>query len=161
VYVSSGSFSNAATADITGFTTTFLFYRVIIDAYRHSGTGSTVVTATLRTSSAAGTGGYYGAGWKTDYLAASGIVAARNNGTDFQIGTVYSQDRTTTTFVDVANVGQATFHPTLSGYYMDTAAAQNVTFGYQLAGSNNIDRIRIACAVNMTGKWRVYGYREP
>lgn len=161
VYVSSGSFSNAATADITGFTSTYKAYRVVIAPYRHTGTGATNVTATLRTSSGAASGGYYGASWYVSYNGGSGAQHGRNNGTDFFIGTVYDNARKSTTFLDINSVGASGFYPSVTGYFYDFANAYNVSFGYELSnGTNVIDRIRIACANNITGNWFVYGYRE-
>jgi hypothetical protein len=161
VYVSSGSFSNAATADITGFTSTYKAYRVVIAPYRHTGTGATNVTATLRTSGGAATGGYYGAGWYVSFTGGSGAVGARNNGTDTLVGTVFDQNRITRTFLEISSVGASGSYPSMTGYYYDFANAYNVSFGYELSNAGNtIDRIRIACANNMTGTWTVYGYRE-
>lgn len=161
-FVSSGSFSNAATVDVTGFSSTYKAYRVLIAPYRHSGTGATDVTATLRTSGGAATGGYYGAGWYVGFTGGSGAVGARNNGTDMIVGTVFDSNRTTRSFIDVGSVGASGLYPSVTGYYYDFANAYNVSFGYELSNAGNtIDRIRLACAVNISGEWRVYGYREP
>lgn len=162
VYVSSGSFSNAATVDVTGFTSTYKAYRVMFAPYRHSGSGAVVVTGTFRTSSAAATGFYFGAGWYVTYLATSGVTGARSTGADMVLGSVFDTARVTRTFMDVSDVGVSGFYPCVTGAFYDFSQAQNVTFGYELAnGGNVIDRIRFACATNMTGNWRVYGYREP
>jgi hypothetical protein len=162
VYVSGGTFTNVTTADITGFTTTYKYYRVIIAPYRHSGSGAAIVTATLRTSSGAATGNYYGAGWFVNYLGTSGAYATRNNAADIVLTTVLDNIRMSKTYVEIGNLNATGFYPSVTGQFYDFANAQNTTFGYELANSGNvIDRIRIACAVGITGDWRVYGYREP
>ena len=161
VYVSGASFSNAATVDATGFSSTYKAYRVMFTPYRHSGSGAVIVTATFRTSTGAATGGYFGAGWFVTYLGTSGATGSRNNGTEMVVGSVFDTARQTRTFLDVSDVGVSGFYPSVTGAFYDFSQAQNVTFGYELAnGTNVIDRIRFACASNMTGSWRVYGYRE-
>jgi hypothetical protein len=63
--------------------------------------------------------------------------------------------------LEISSVGASGYYPSMTGYYYDFANAYNVSFGYELSNAGNtIDRIRIACANNITGTWTVYGYRE-
>ena len=164
VYVSSGTFTNATTVDITGFVSDYTLFRVFYEAYRHSGTGLSDITATYRNSSTAMTAVYYGCAFYMNYVAGTGAIKARNAGADFYIGDVYTGTGATPTrcTFDVGGMNQTTLRPSVSGSFWSYGQTANVVFGYD-NNANNIapDRIRLSCAVGITGKWRVYGYREP
>jgi hypothetical protein len=162
VYVSSGSFSNSTSVDITGFTTLYKQFRVVISAGRNSGSGTANILATYRSSSTGLTSNYYGCGFYMNYLGGTGTIGARNNGADMQLADVYNPTTPTMITFDVAGMNTTTFRQTLSGSAYSYAQTANIVFGYDNnAGTLASDRIRITCTVGMDGFWRVYGYREP
>jgi hypothetical protein len=162
VYVSSGSFTNAATADITGFTTTYLTFRVVINVVRQTGSGTAAVTATLRDSTTGMATGYYGASYTLDYLGGAGVTAARNNGINMGLGSVVNQTSRSQMIIDISNMNQNSVNTCYTGVIYDGSQAGPTMVGYESSAKTVApDRIRLACAQNITGNWRVYGYREP
>lgn len=162
VYVSAGSFTNATTADITGFTTTYATFRLVINVIRHSGSGNSGVTATMRDATNGMTTGYFGGGYQITYLGGASVVGARNNAADFYLVTVVNQTSRCQITVDISNMNQATTNPCLAGVTYDGSQAGPAYIGYESSAKTlSPDRIRIACAVGITGNWRLYGYREP
>lgn len=160
-YVSGATFSNATTVDITGFTTTYSMYHVMLQVERHTGSGTNAVLATVRSSSAAGTN-YYGASLSANYLGTVAAVFTRNNGTDFYLGDVLSNIYSNYVSFDCGGFGAVGNNFQISGNYYNYPTTASITFGYEANDvTKNYDRIRFTCAVGMTGRWQVYGYREP
>ena len=160
--ISSASVSNATTVDITGFTTTYAQFRVIMDLARHSGTGGSTVTMTLRDASSGYSTGYYGGGVDMNYLGTVSSYGARNNGADMPIGAVYAPDSPLRAYFDVGGMNTSTSRTTLSGNSYDVPGTRNLAWGFEYAGGRTlvVDRIRLTCAVGMTGTWQLYGYRK-
>ncbi len=162
-YVGGASVSNVATIDVTGFTTTYNQFRVVYALTRHSGTGTSAITAQFRdATSGYTTTGYYGAGVTSNFTGTVASYAARNNAADFAVGNVYDNVATERGAFDVGGMNTMAVRPTVSGSVYDTATTAAITYGYEYAGGRTltIDRIRLSCAVGMTGTWRLYGYRQ-
>ena len=161
VYISSGSFSNAATFDVTGFTTTYQTFHAVLRVSRHSGTGASNLAAVFRDATTAFNTNYYGATWYVDYLSGSGATGARNSGADFYLSQVYDNGRFTNIGIRVAGMNQTADRPNVVWQTYNHGQTRMETGGYEHATNNNTDRFRVSCAVNVTGNWRLYGYREP
>lgn len=161
VYVSGASVSNVTTIDVTGFTTGYSQFRVIMNLARHSSVGGSTVTMTLRDASSGYTTGYYGGGVDMNYLGTVSSYGARNNGPDMPIGSVYSTDGLLRAYFDVGGMNTSSTRTTLSGNSYDIPGTRNLAWGFEYAGSRTlvVDRIRLSCAVGMTGTWQLYGYR--
>lgn len=161
VYVSGATVSNVTTADITGFTTAYSQFRVILNMARHSGTGGSTVTMTFRDASSGYSTGYYGGGVDMNYLGTVSSYGARNNGADMPIGSVYSPDGILRAYFDVGGMNSNAVRNTLSGNSYDVAGTRNLAWGFEYAGPRTIspDRIRLTCGVGISGTWQVYGYR--
>jgi len=161
VYVSGASFTNATSVDITGFSTTYAMYRVMLKVCRHTGSGTSSILATVRSSSAAGNN-YYGASLSCNYLSVVAAAVPRNNGTDFWLGDVLSNIYSNYVAFDTGGFGAVGNNFQISGNYYNYPTTASITFGYEANDvTKNYDRIRFTNAVGMTGKWQVYGYREP
>lgn len=163
VYVSGASFSNVATVDVTGFTTTYKTFRMVMNVVRHTGSGNAAVTATYRdATSGMTTSGYYGCGYQLTYLGGAAVTGARNNAADMYLTTVVNQISRNQVIIDISNMNQATVNPCYSGVCYDASQAGPTFLGFECAAKTlSPDRIRVACTQNITGDWRLYGYREP
>lgn len=161
VYISSGLPSNVGSFDITGFTSTYTQFRVVMWLTRTTGTGGTAVVATFRDASSGYATGYYGCGFSMNYLGTTGAANARNNAVDFSLGTVYDNVSPMRAYFDIGGMNATTYRPNLTGSLYDETSSANIVFGYEYAGARtlNIDRIRVTCSQNMTGGWTLYGYR--
>ena len=161
VYVSSGSFTNAASFDATGFTSTYAMFRLVLVVGRHTGSGASDITATVRDATSPYATGYFGASFEASYLATSAVVGARNNGVNFLCGAVNTAGGPNRVFLDVGGMNTTSSKFSISGTFYNFSPAAVTMIGYENTGlSLNLDRIRFACGVNMTGSWRLYGYRE-
>jgi hypothetical protein len=161
IFVSSGVVTNVTSLDVTGFTSTYTNFRVVLSLWRHSGTGSSDLSATYKNSSTTYTSGYYGAGYSIDYLSAAAAYGARNNGANIPLGAVYDNASPHRCWFDIGGMNTTAYRTTLTGAMYNIPTTANITFGYEYAGGRSIaiDTIRIACAVGVTGYWWVYGYR--
>jgi len=161
-FIASGSPTNVTTIDITGFTTAYQNFRVVFWLTRHSGSGASAITATLRDASTGYNTGYFGGGVSGNYLGTVASFGQRNNGADFSLGTVYDANSPTRVYFDVGGMNTTVYRTNVVGSGYDPSNTQMISFGYEYAGGRTIspDRIRVTCAVGMTGTWHLYGYRN-
>jgi hypothetical protein len=163
VYVSGATFTNVASFDITGFTNTYTFFQAVLRVFRTSGTGGAGITATVRdASSGYTTNGYFGAGWRVLFNGTSSAVATRNNAADMDVGLVQSSTSPMLSTMQITGMNTTSSQFMITGQHFDPANSGSTTWGFQNTNTTlSLDRIRFACGVNMTGVWRLYGYREP
>ena len=162
VYVSAGTFSNAGSFDVTGFVSTYGTYRLIMNVGRHSGAGGAAILGIVGNGSSWYTNQYFGAGWRVLFNGTSGVVGARNNGADFDTVTVQQSDRLAQIAIETTGFNTTSKVWTCTGAGYDQANSGSTTFGYQQTQTTlNLTVMRFSCSTNMTGDWRLYGYREP
>jgi hypothetical protein len=160
-YVSGASFSNVTTADVTGFTTAYGTFRLVLNVTRHAGSGNSGVTATMRDATTGMITAYFGAAFQITYLGGTTTTGLRNNGADFYLVTVVNQISRCQVTLDISNMNQASVNPCVAGVTYDGSQTGPAFIGYEsTAKTISPDRIRIACAVGITGTWRLYGYRQ-
>jgi hypothetical protein len=161
VYVSSAAVSNVTSFDVTGFTNAYSMFRVVVVMARHTGTGGSTMSATLRDATTGYSTGYYGGGVDANYLGTISSYGARNNGADIPMGSVYSPFAPLRVTFDIGGMNTTSFRPTLTGQSYDVAGTRNLNFGFEYGSTLtlSLDRMRFACAVGMTGNWYLYGYR--
>jgi hypothetical protein len=154
--VGGGTFTNAATVDITGFSSEYDSYRFTL-VLKSVGAVTQVLAQIYQGGTVRNTN-YYGAGWY--YLASGGsaVIGARNNQTNFYMGDVTTRDN----LVDgvVSGIGNGTFNINYS--VMDNANVMGANYGYSnYAGTNSFDRIRIiGNSANITGYWYLMGMKK-
>ena len=160
--VSTGSFSNVGSFDITGFTSTYKNFRVIMNIGRVSGSGGVVVTIRARNASTEYATGYFGAGFRAIFNGTSTVFAAENNGASFQTAPVSTNDAFGPTQMEISGMNTTSQMFAVTGQAYDFANSGGLTFGYQnVTRTISLDRLRVSCATNISGDWKVYGYREP
>jgi hypothetical protein len=161
VYVGGNTFTNTTAVDITGFTGTYSMYQVTFKVARHTGSGTNSLVGTVRSSTAAGTA-YYGASLSANYLGTVAATNTKNNGTDFYLGDVLSNTYYNYVTFLTGGFGAVGANFQISGNYYNYPTTANITFGYESNDvTKNYERIRITCAVGISGRWQVYGFREP
>jgi hypothetical protein len=162
VYVAGASFANVATFDITGFTSTYTIFQAVLRVFRTSGTGGVAITGTVRDASSGYTTGYYGAGWRVLFNGTSSAVATRNNGSDLDLGLIQSSFSPMLSTMTFTGMNSTASEFVMTAQHFDTANSGSTTYGFQnMTRTLNLDRVRFACATNMSGTWQLYGYRNP
>ncbi len=156
-YVSSGSFTNAASFDVTGFSSTFDFYQLTFAAKKHTA-GVCDITAVIVSGTTPRTTQYYGATRFAAFDATVGFAANRSNGANF-----YATS-TTATNVSVANamihgIDDLEFVINLQSY--DTANSRALYGSYSnYAATSSFTLIRFTGTANITGYWNLTGVRK-
>jgi hypothetical protein len=159
VYVSGGSFTTATFFEITGFSSLYSSYQVVIQTRRVDTAGMGTFTAVLRNGSTPITTGYYEGAGSASYLGSIATAYTRNNQSDWIWGNSDSGVATSlwNYTVHFASTAGCTF--TMDGFSVGEAKQY---FG---GGTNNttaaFDRIRIAYDYGThTGKWTMLGVRQ-
>jgi len=156
--VASGSFTNVPTVDITGFSSTFDFYRLTFTSLRTT-SGNTAINAQYMNGGTLRNTAYYASSFFTSYLGTSGVLTTTNNGASFLFSHADSGGNNICTW-DIR--GFTSSNGNMTGQYWDSGAARLVQAGGYRNVSETNDRIRLtAVSGNITGFWRLYGYREP
>lgn len=155
-YVASGSFSGAASFDMTGISSTYVYYRAVF---------STVTSATANlqavlynSATARNTLYYAGCGYAAFDNTVGGANSS-NNTAFFYAGQGTSAYRSQTV-IDFRAKSAEQFTFTLQGFEANTFRSIH-SAGFRNA-TDAFDRIRISTSTGTaTGEWRLYGYREP
>jgi hypothetical protein len=161
VYVSSGSFTGATSFEITGFSSTYQYYRVLLTGYRADAVGFANLNGQLMNGATLRNTAYYEAAYYVDYLGASGGQANSNNAADFHYARFDSSERGIVSF-DMRGFTSGRF--SMTGTYWDVAYARQVMNGAFHNVTETNDRLKltvITAGATVTGTWRVFGYREP
>lgn len=157
--VAGSSFSATSAFDVTGISSDFQRYRLVLNTRRVDTVGMGTFTGQVYNGSTPISTGYYGGASFGNYLGSSGIYYATNNGSAFLMGNSDSaagQSLWTYDFYLESTKG-VTF--TGTGFSAGTAAA------VQLGGVNNTSsaytKFRIAFDYGThTGRWALYAYRN-
>lgn len=156
VYVAGGSFAAAANVDITGFSTTYEYYRLELKVKQTAG-GSNI-SAQLYNGATVRNTGYYGSSFFSMYNGTSGVLTANNN----------TASATFTTADSVNNLWCGDIRGLTSDYavcnyqYYEATNTRAISGTWFHAVSETNDKIRLTPGSStISGNWRLYGYREP
>lgn len=155
--VGGGSFSAATSFDITGISSSYIYYKAVFSM-------TTSVTAGLQAVLYDGTTArnslYYAGVGYADYANAVGGANSSNSTTFFWAGQATSAYRSQTV-IEFRRKASEQFTFTLQAFEANTFRAIH-SAGFRNA-TDAFDRIRITPAggATATGEWRLYGYREP
>ena len=155
-YVSSGTFTNAASFDVTGFSSTFDQYQLTmqIGATTTSGT----VTGVIYSGATARNVNYYGCQWYVSNASGSGVYGARNNAANFAV-TVSNQANPSLVNAWISGIGNGKFNINMQN--MDNQSVYATMGGYSnYAATNSFDMIRFSSTNNVTGSWNLMGVRK-
>lgn len=159
VYVSSGSFTAATLFDITGFSSTYNYYRLEFRAQRVDTTGASTIYAQLYNGATVRSTAYYASAFFSSYLGATGVGYTSNNASSFFCGTTDSAGMALHSF-DIQGMTSGNF--VLTGNFWDTGNARQYMLGASHNATETNDKIRMTITTGTaTGNWRLYGYREP
>jgi hypothetical protein len=155
-YVDGATFAGAASFDVTGFTSDYLFYELRISVAAASGTS---VTGVLFSGATARATNYYGATFFAGYLSTTGIQAARNNAVNFYLGDATTSPASLFTLC-VRGVGNGVWATTIHGF--ESNNTRMLTGGYSnYNATNSFDKIRFSGSANLNGSWSLMGVRKP
>jgi hypothetical protein len=157
VYVSSGSFATAASVDITNISSTFVYYKLVFSAI---GSATAGLQAVLYNGGTARNSLYYAGVGYADYTNSVGGANSSNSTSYLWAGQVTTAYRAQTV-MEFRMKASEQFTFTLQAFEANTFRSIH-SAGFRNA-TDAFDRIRITPSggANMTGEWRLYGYREP
>ena len=158
--IAGASFTAVNTIDITGFSSDYEYFQLVLKAQRVDAVGSTTLSGQLYSGATQRATAYYGSTFYTNYLAASGNNSADNNATSFYFCTADSGSLNIVTS-EMRGMTSGNFCGTVQQW--ESGAARSIFGGFFHNVSETNDKIRLtATSTNtVTGNWRLYGYREP
>lgn len=156
VYVSSGSFTAAASFEATGLSSTYLYYKLVFSSI---GSATAGLSAVLYNSATARNSLYYAGVGYAQFDNTVGGANSSNNTAFFWAGQVTTAYRAQTV-MEFRMKASEQFTFTMQAFEANTFR------GIHSAGFRNatdaFDRIRFTpTSGTVTGEWRLYGYREP
>ena len=156
VYVDGGSFTAAASFDVTGLSTTYVYYKLVFSATAGAAVN---VNAVLYDGATARNSLYYAGNGYAGYDSATGSQNPSNNSASFYLGTATSAYRMQCSMEFRRKASQMF---TYTASYTDAITFRALFGGGFRNATDSFDRIRIASSSStLTGEWRLYGYREP
>lgn len=159
VYVGGGSFTGATSFDVTGFSSTYKYYRLVHSAKRVDSNAASVLYGQLVNGTTVRNTSYYGSAFFTGFSGTTGVGYTSNNASNVVMGLCWYTGSGVTSF-DIG--GMTSDYMSFSGTFWDYSNARQYLAGGQHDVSETNDKIRItASAGTVTGFWRLYGYREP
>ena len=162
VYVAGGTFAAATIVDVTGFSSAYKTYRLVYQARRTDGAGNIGASAQFRSSTTPQASGYYYGSSYSNYLGATGSLAAGNNVTSMGFwGGADSASPPNLQTYDISLLQAQGVTWTGGGWY--SGASYSWFYGGAVSTSLTIDRLRVSYGSpgSVTGYWQLYGYREP
>ena len=157
VFVSGATFSGASSFDVTGFTSTYLFYELRINVFSSAADS---VVGVLYSGVTPRNANYYGSIWYTNYLGSSGVYGTRNNGSSFYLGDAGINPPALYT-ATITGISNSAFNIVTRGF--ETNGTATLTGGFSnYAGTNSYDKIRFSATggANLSGSWTLMGVRK-
>lgn len=153
------TFTGATTFDVTGFSSNYNRYRLMIQTRRVDTTGMGTFVAKLHNGGTPISTGYYEGTASFSYLGTVASAYTRNNGSDWVFGNSDSAFAQSLWTYDLAG------NSTLGLTFVMSGASVGEAKGYNGGGMNNtssaFDRIRITYDYGThTGRWILYGYKD-
>lgn len=157
VYVGGGSFSSAANFEMTGISSTYVYYKAVFSTI---GSATAGLQAVLYNGATARNSLYYaGVGWAAFDNTVGG--ANGSNSTAYfwagQCATAYRSQ----TVIEFRAKASEQFTFTMQAFEANTFRSIH-SAGFRNA-TDSFDRMRITplSGATISGEWRLYGYREP
>jgi hypothetical protein len=155
--VGSGTFSNAATFDVTGFSSSYDFYQLLISV-KTTSVSNGLLSAQLVSGTTVRNSTYYGSVGFTSYLATTGIYVQANNVTKMDLTTLTTSP-VAILRIDIHGIDSAEFSCVYQA--IDTQNSYSVYGGFSnYAATNSFDKIRFTGGQNLTGYWNLMGVRK-
>jgi hypothetical protein len=158
VYVSSGTFTNAASFDVTGFSSAYDFYQLFLTIQTNAAATSSTVTAVIYSGATARNTTYYGGQWYVNNFGGSGTYGVRNNGANFAV-TVTTGTQPSFVNAFILGVDNLDFNINLQNMDNQTVAATMGSYS-NYAATNSFDMIRFSGSANVKGYWNLSGMRK-
>jgi hypothetical protein len=154
--VGGASFANVGSFDVTGFSSDYENYELVMNVGGHAGTAA--LTAQLFQGATARNANYYGAQFLITYTGTTGVFNAKNNDANFAFPDCTISPKTLIK-ADISGVGNGTFNVTHISF--DNANTGSWFGGYSnYTATNSFDRIRVTGTANISGSWYLYGRRK-
>jgi hypothetical protein len=156
IRVGGGSFTNVASFDVTGFSSSYDFYQLIMLI----GGASAVVglTAQLFEGGTVRNATYYGQQFLAVYTGTTGVFNTRSAGTTFAFPDCAVSPKTLIN-ATISGIGNGQFN--MSHTAMDNANVGSWFGGYSnYAATNSFDRIRITGNGNISGAYQLLGVKK-
>lgn len=155
-FISTATFTNVASFDVTGFSSSYDFYELFLNMKAHSTAAQ--VQMQLYSGSTVRNQNYYGATYFAPFSGSPGIWWQANNDTKLLITDVASS-RNSLTRMSIHGVDDTEFSMNIQTF--------NTTASYAMFGSfnnynatNSFDMMRFSAPNNITGYWTLLGVRK-
>lgn len=157
VTIAGNTFTAAATIDITGWSSTYKFYRLIYRTRRTDASGNSTATFQILQGASAESGYYYGSAY-ANYLGVTGNLANGNGAVNAFWAPSDSYAADSMIACDIVYRQASSFSWTGTGWYM--GAAYNFHYGGGVSTTKTIDKMRITYATGThTGEWILMAQR--
>ena len=154
VLVGTGDFSAVSSVDVTGFSSTFQMYRLILNGEGDSGNLS--ISAKMYNGGTAISANYYSAAGYANTTGSAGHWDDRDNASDWNFSNFSNSTMTMASYdIYYTNNGERV---SFNGLYFSGTSPMIFLGGSH--GAATFDRIRLIAAAAMSGRWRLYGYNE-
>ena len=160
VYVSSGTVTAATSFQITGFSSTYSRYRLILQLQRTDAVGGTTVYAQLYNGATQRASAYYASAFFSSYIGTTGVGYTSNNSSNFFI---FNADSGTSGGHGLGSydISGTTSTFNINGQFWDVQNARS----YMLSSYHNVvetnDRLQLTASTGqLSGLWKLYGYRD-
>lgn len=154
VLVGTANFSAVTSVDITGFSSTFQMYRLLLNGEGDSGNLS--VAAKMYNGGTAISANYYSAAGYVNTTGGVGHWDDRDNASEWNFVN-FSNSTMTMASYDIYYTNNSE-RVGFNGLYFSGTSPMIYVGGSH--GAATFDRIRLIAASNMSGRWRLYGYNE-
>jgi|APGre2960657404_1045060.scaffolds.fasta_scaffold71540_3 hypothetical protein len=157
-YISSGTFTNAASFDVTGFSSSYDFYQLLMSIQTNAAATSSTITAVLYSGVTARNTNYYGGQWYVNNAGASGTYGVRNNAANFAV-TLTSGTLPSLVNAWISGIDNLEFNINLQNMDNQTVAATMGSYS-NYAATSSFDMIRFSGTANVKGYWNLMGVRK-
>ncbi len=157
-YVAGATVSASNVFDVTGFSSSFLFYELRVNVTASTGCG---VNCVLYSGATPRSTNYYGGIAYVAYNGATGVYSTSNNSGNFYMSDVNPSPPTLWT-AQLTGVGLNSFNIVTRGW--DNANSMATTGGFTcVAAANSYDKIRFTATNSalISGSWSLMGVRKP
>lgn len=158
--VSNGTVTSSSSFQITGFSSTYSRYRLLIQLLRTDAVGGTTVYAQLYNGTTQRATGYYASAFFSSYLGTTGVGYTSNNSSNFFVFNADSGISGGHGFgsYDISGMN-STFN--MNGQFWDVQNARSYTMSAYHNVLETNDRLQLVPSTGLvSGEWRLYGYRN-
>lgn len=159
--ISSGTVTSATSFQITGFSSSYEYYKLQLLLRRSDTVGATTLYAQIYNGATPRTNAYYAAAGFSSYLGTQGVGYTSNNSSNFFL---FNADSGVTGSAglgsyEISGMNNGSFN--MLGKHWDVQNARTYEIGAYRNAVDTNDRLNVTVTTGqVTGSWKLYGYRN-